>query len=133
MAKSLYHPGEEISGVGYRKVVKGSWAPNGTSQPTQPTGETQYVTITRTGVGVFLFTFVDTYNRLIDATFSKQLNAAAAGDFTITGAVDTQTARTLSVTYMQESAGTYAAADVAQNANNRFFYEFTFCDTQATP
>lgn len=131
MAEILFFPGALRSGSN-RRTVSGSFAPQGSSAPTQPTGQTNAVVVTRTGTGVYLFTFARPFNRLIYANFTPQLNTAAAGMFIITGTVDTQTAKTISVTYMQESAGTFAAADIAANANNRVYYEFEFSDNSST-
>lgn len=131
--KNLYNPDCLYSGAGWRRKPHGTWLPQGAGAPLQPTGEAaQIAVITRTGVGVYLFTFRDKFPRLAAWTFGHQLVAAVATTIGITG-VYNAAAGTLSVTVMQESAGTFAAADIAANAANILSYEFTFVDAQVTP
>ena len=118
----------------YRKSLIGSFAPQGTGAPTQPTDETDYVVITRTGVGVYLFTLVEKHVKLAGIPiFGFQLNTAVPTIGIVTGATAVGSTKTFSVTFMQESAGSFAAADIAANANNRIGYEIEFSDTGLTP
>lgn len=96
-----------------------SFQPNGTGavDNTQNKGQTQ-ANLTRTGVGVFLVTLKDAYVDLDSITFGFRLNAAVATLAMVTGAVDVKVAKTFTITVMQESAGSFAAADIANNANN---------------
>lgn len=129
MAKSLFNPDVKYSGAGWRRIVHGTWLPQGTSAPFQPKGEAaQNVVITRTGVGVYLFTFRDQFKRLASWNFGYQLGTAVATTLGITGTYD-PIARTLSVTVFQAGA----PVDIAAAVNNILSYEFTFVDAEVTP
>ena len=95
-----------------------SFQPNGTGavDNTQNKGQTQ-ATVTRTGVGVFNVVLKDGYADLDSIAFGVRLNAAVATLVVVTGAVDVNVTKTFTITVMQESAGTFAAADIANNAN----------------
>lgn len=118
----------------YRKSLIGSFAPQGTGAPTQPTDETDYVVITRTGVGTYRFTMVEKHVKLAGVpVFGVQLNTATATVVIVTGATTVGTTKLIDITIMQEGGGTFAAADIAANANNRIGYEIEFSDTALTP
>lgn len=132
MSDNLLYPARGRNGQ-ERCIIEGSFAPQGVGVPTQPTGEATYCVITRSGVGVYLFTFPQKYARLIAPEFTVQLNAAAASLIVISGAVAVSTTKTFSITHLQESAGTFAAAEIAANANNRIYYRLTLAETTNTP
>jgi hypothetical protein len=129
MYSDFYEPELMVTGK-YRVIIWGSFAPNGTGQPTQPKGEDQYVKITRDGAaGLFLFTFAKAHDRLVSSWFTPRLNVAASVTHCIHGPVDLKVTKTLRV--QSFTAGT--AADIAAHANNRIDYGFVIADTHLTP
>jgi hypothetical protein len=122
---------QQILTIGKRRVkLDFTIVPNGTSTPTI-VGDTQKAvqSISRQGVGTYTITLKDSYKTLIAVQFGFQLNAAAATLAVVTGATDVVTAKTIPFTILQESAGTFAAADIAANANNRIGVSITLSDS----
>jgi len=107
-----------IAGNG-RKILTFQILPNGTGTPTigdNPDGVV--ASVSRSGVGVIVVTLNDTFLDLASIQITPQLSAAAATLVVVTGATTEATTKQITVTTMQESAGTFAAADIAANAAN---------------
>lgn len=118
MASRSFKP---IQTLGTRAVLLAfTIVPNGTSTPTiENDNDKAVASIARTGVGTYTITLRDTYARLVAWHFGVRLNSDVATTVQITGAPDVASARTIDITIQQESAGAFAAADIAANANNR--------------
>lgn len=113
-------------------VLQGSFRPNGNGTVDNTKNVGAGFTVARTGVGTFTITLDDSYAALYGASFQVQLNAAAATQV-ILGAVDVVTAKTIAITAMAEAAGSFAAADIASNANNRIFFTLVLKDSAVAP
>lgn len=97
-----------------KKVIAGSFRPNGASAVDNTLNTGKGFSVARTGVGAFTITLEDKYTGLDAASWEVQLNAAA--DWVIVrGATDVSGARTIAITHRTGGA----AADIASNANNR--------------
>lgn len=110
--------------------------PNGTSTPTLGEGAASYVrSVARTGVGVYTVTLSDKYAALVSAQVTYQLNAAAATLGIVTGAANggVVAGTAVTLTTMTEAAGTFAAADIAANANNRIHVQLVLRNGGVTP
>lgn len=93
--------------------------PNGTDPPTIEEDYGKAVeSVSRTGAGALQFVLKDKYKAVVSTKYQVKLNAAAAS-IVIEGANDVAGARTFALTVMTESAGSFAAADIAAHANNR--------------
>lgn len=99
------------------KLIPGRFLFNGTSSPATTYGKG--FTIARTGVGVYTITLQDRYAELESVYWGAGKSAAVAWQVSVTGNVTGGSAtNTLSFTYLEESAGTFAAADPVANAAN---------------
>lgn len=94
-------------------------APNGTSTPTIVEDSLNAVSsVSRTGVGVYEITLVDTYVAMCGVATQLQLSAAANSQVQLTGAPTVTTTKKITTTIL--TAG--VAADIAANAANVIWF-----------
>lgn len=96
-----------------KKVIAGSFRPNGSSAIDNTLNKGSGFTVARTGAGVFTITLTDKYIALDSGTFQLFLGTPAA-QVLCGGAFDVVSGKTVTVTNF--TAG--AAADIASNAAN---------------
>lgn len=101
------------------RVLAFTFAPNGSDAITLGTTAKQagVSSVARTGTGAFTITLSERYQELVSASFQLQLATPAAALFCV-DAVDVSSAKTITFKHYAESAGTFAAADIAANAEN---------------
>lgn len=75
------------------------------------------VKVTRTGAGVFQINLGKKYPKLVSAQFTLLRSAAAPGHCFQVTSNTVATNGKLSVTYVENNAGTFGAADLAAHAN----------------
>lgn len=115
-------------------LLEGYFLPNGVSAPTfTPAGTAAgapggfghgVVSIVRTGVGTYTLTMDAAYPYLIWWDFQVMLGTAAATMVQVNTETVNST-KTVTFTILAESAGTFAAADIASGPNNRIAFKLS--------
>jgi len=108
-----------------KRLVSGSWAPNGGSTLVAADTYGYGFTVAWTSTGLFTITFANTYRRLQSVTVSLQL--ASGDDKYLQVGTYTAASRTLTVRVWDASGA--AVADVAADANNRIHFSCVFDDS----
>lgn len=108
-----------------KKVIAGSFRPNGSSAVDNTLNTGEGFTIARTGVGAFTLTLADKYAGLDAAAFQLALGTPAAAHDICIGAVDVVDAKTIA--FVHYSAG--AAADIASAAGNRIHFTLVLANS----
>jgi len=121
----------EVHNLGPERVlVCGSFRPQGTgavvAADTSPQSHAGF-SVARTGVGDYLITFDDVWQDMQGCFFSAR-EAAGAPTY-VQGGDYVAASKTLACTIMQESAGTTAATDLADDVDNRVSFMCFFKNT----
>jgi len=112
--------------------IDGYFLPNGAGAPTfTPQGTSAgapggfghgVLSIARTGVGTYVLTLADAHPYLIWWDFQIMQNTAVAS-MVVVNSETVNGAKQIAFTVMTETAGTFAAADIAANASNRICFK----------
>jgi hypothetical protein len=102
--------------------VNGSFLPKGTGTPAVFAGKG--FTISRTAVGNYLITLDRVYTKLVSAICS--VRTAAKTPTTVQFGDYNASAGTLQIDTYEEAAGTFAEADLADDADNVVNFELVF-------
>lgn len=109
-------------------VISGAFAPNGTSAPTLLSTK-RHFTVARTGVGLYTVTFDDKFFAYVSRSLS--VGTSDSTPTLVQFGAWTPSAKTLVIKTFRESAGTFALADLATNADNVVSFSVTFTNTSA--
>ena len=111
----------------FKKVIAGSFAPNGSSAVDNTSNTGRGFSVARTGVGAFTITLEDKYAALDQIGFQLALGTPASAHDICVGAVDVSSAKTIA--FVHYSGG--AAADIAAATGNRIYFELVLANSTA--
>lgn len=111
-------------GGGGRVKVGGSFLPKGTSAPVKSSGKGW--SVSRSDVGIYTITLDRAYNDLEGLSLTVRVADTTAT--IVQGGDYSDSAGTLLVHTLQESTGTFALADLSDDADNEVHFEMTLKD-----